>query len=155
MSGAGDRLLSFEIHDALFALPIAGVLEVADAGHRACVPTLPPDLAWVCNYRGDVLPVLCRERLLELGEDPSCESEHVLVVAHPHSGVACFGLGVDGVLGFVEGRLLVERASDLIVERRPVDGRLVAILDPGLLVERARQVIAEAPVGFVAGGEGG
>ena len=68
MSGAGDRLLSFEIHDALFALPIAGVLEVADTGSRSCVPTLPPDLAWVCNYRGEALPVLSRERLLDLRE---------------------------------------------------------------------------------------
>lgn len=154
MSGAGDRLLSFEIHDALFALPIAGVLEVADAGSRSCVPTLPPDLAWVCNYRGEVLPVLCRERLLNLDGDPSRAAEHVLVVADPGSGAACFGLEVDRVLGFIEGPPVVESPSDLVIERRPVEGRVANILDPGLLVERARQAIEQAPVGVVAGGEG-
>jgi len=154
VSGEGDRLLSFEIHDALFALPIAGVLEVADAGSRSCVPTLPPDLAWVCNYRGEVLPVLSRERLLELGGDPSHAAEHVLVVADPRSGAASFGLEVDRVLGFIEGPAVAESVSDLVIERRPVEGRVANILDPGLLVERARQVIEQAPMGVVAGGEG-
>ena len=147
-------MLSFEIHDALFALPIAGVLEVADAGSRSCVPTLPPDLAWVCNYRGEVLPVLSRERLLELGGDPSHAAEHVLVVADPRSGAASFGLEVDRVLGFIEGPAVAESVSDLVIERRPVEGRVANILDPGLLVERARQVIEQAPMGVVAGGEG-
>ena len=147
-------MLSFEIHDALFALPIAGVLEVADAGSRSCVPTLPPDLAWVCNYRGEVLPVLSRERLLELDGDPSHAAEHVLVVADPRSGAASFGLEVDRVLGFIEGPAVAEGASDLVIERRPVEGRVANILDPGLLVERARRVIEQAPVGVVAGGEG-
>ena len=154
MSDTGDRLLSFEIHDALFALPIAGVLEVADEGSRACVPTLSPDLVWVCNHRGEVLPVLSRERLLDLGEDASRVPEHVLVVADPRSGAACFGLEVDRVLGFIEGPPAEERASVLVTERRPVEGRVVSILDPGLLVERARQLIEEAPMGVVGEGEG-
>ena len=154
MSDAGDRLLSFEIHDALFALPIAGVLEVADAGRRACVPTLSPELVWVCNYRGEALPVLSRERLLELGEATTHGAEHVLGVAHPRSGEACFGLEVDRVLGFIEGPPALERGSSLIIERRSVDGRMATILDPELLVERARQVIENAPVAAGVGGEG-
>jgi len=154
VSDAGDRLLSFEIHDALFALPIAGVLEVADAGRRACVPTLSPELAWVCNYRGEALPVLSREKLLDLGARPSGGAEHVLVVANPRSGIACFGLEVDRVLGFIEGPPVVERGSDLVIERRPVGGRLATILDAGLLVDRARHVIESAPVGIADGGEG-
>ncbi|MFP8877259.1 MAG: chemotaxis protein CheW [Myxococcota bacterium] len=154
MSDAGDRLLSFEIHDALFALPIAGVLEVADAGRCACVPTLSPELAWVCNYRGEALPVLSRERLLELGEATTHGAEHVLVVAHPRSGEACFGLEVDRVLGFIAGPPVVERGSNLVIERRSVEGRMATVLDPGLLVERARQIIESAPVASGVGGEG-
>ena len=67
-----DRLLTFEIGEALFAMPIAGVLEVTERGVEACVPTVSSCVASVINYRGDALPVVRRERLLELGDaEPS------------------------------------------------------------------------------------
>ena len=41
---SADRLLTFELGGMLYALPISGVLEVAEALELACVPTLPPSL---------------------------------------------------------------------------------------------------------------
>ena len=45
MTGGEERLLTFEIGGLLFAMPIAGVLEVAEMGETACVPGVPPDVA--------------------------------------------------------------------------------------------------------------
>ena len=55
-----DRLLTFEVAGALFAMPIAGVLEVVERSDSACVPTASDDVARVMNYRGDALPVVDR-----------------------------------------------------------------------------------------------
>jgi purine-binding chemotaxis protein CheW len=136
-----DRLLTFEIGDSLFAMSIAGVLEVAEMGQMACIPTVPPDIAGVINYRGDALPVVRRERLLDLGDEPLPEPEHVLVVTDRPTHEARLGLNVDRVLGLVDGEAAVGRGADPVVERRPIDGRVARILDPARLVARAREVI--------------
>ena len=61
-----ERLLTFEIAGALFAMPITGVLEVAERSGTARIPTVPESIASVMNYRGDALPVVRREQLLDL-----------------------------------------------------------------------------------------
>ena len=138
-SGA-DRLLTFEIADALFAMPIAGILEVTERGVEACVPTVSSSIAGVINYRGDVLPVVRRERLLELGDAKQSQPEHVLVVTDSPTHAARLGLEVDRVLGLVDGEGATSRGSEPVAERRPMDGRLAHILDPARLVARARIV---------------
>ena len=45
------------------------------------------------------------------------------------------------MLGVVDGALPRSRSKNLVVERRPIDGRVVSVLDPRLLVERASEVI--------------
>ena len=69
---AGQRLLTFEIGAAVYALPIADVLEVAEVAPMACIPTLSRQVAGVVNHHGDALPVMSREALFELntGELP-------------------------------------------------------------------------------------
>ena len=42
-SPAEGRLLTFELGGSLYALPIGCIVEVAEAGALACIPTLPPD----------------------------------------------------------------------------------------------------------------
>ena len=148
MTDTGDRLLSFEIAGKLFAMPIAGVLEVADLTERSCIPTLPPSVAWVVNYRGDALPVVRREKLLDLGDEvPQGKSEHVLVLTDDRGGGAHMGLVVDRVLGFLEGAATPARGRNPVSERRPAQGRLAHILDPARLVARARAVIEDLPTG--------
>ena len=136
-----DRLLTFEIGESLFAMPIAGILEVTERGVEACVPTVSSCIAGVINYRGDALPVVRREQLLELGEAEQLRPEHVLVVTDSPTHAARLGLEVDRVLGLIDGEGGTSRDSAPVVERRPIDGRLAHILDPARLVARAREVI--------------
>ncbi len=136
-----DRLLTFEIGESLFAMPIAGVLEVAERGVEACVPTVSSSIASVINYRGDALPVVRRERLLELDAAEESRPEHVVVVTDSPTHAARLGLEVDRVLGLIDGEGATSRDSEPVAERRPIDGRLAHILDPARLVARAREVI--------------
>ena len=140
-----DRLLTFEIGESLFAMPIAGVLEVAERGVEACVPTVSSSIASVINYRGDALPVVRRERLLELGDvELEALPEHVLVVTDSPTHAARLGLEVDRVLGLIDGEGATSRDSEPVAERRPIEGRLTHILDPARLVARAREVIEDS-----------
>ena len=77
MSGAlsavhGDeRLLAFEIGTALFALPIQGVLEVAELRGRACIPTVPPQVA---QGLGTMLPLPWQRGQVCAMENGPCET---------------------------------------------------------------------------------
>ena len=53
---------------------------------------------------------------------------------------------VDRVIGLVAGQGcdVRNRGEGLVVERRPVDGRIVHILDPVALVARGAEVIESA-----------
>jgi hypothetical protein len=139
VSDGEERLLTFEIGGLLFAMPIAGVLEVAEMG----------DVASVINYRGDALPVVHRSRLFHGGTESADAAEHVLVVSDRASGAARLGLDVDRVLGLVDGAGAISRNGDPVAERRPLGSRVAHILDPARLVERARLTIE----GSLAGGE--
>jgi len=147
---SGDRLLSFEIQGQLFAMPIAGVLEVADMHTHSCIPSLPRSVASVVNYRGDALPVVRREHLLDLAparEGDNGKPEHILVLTDSRTDTARLGLDVDRVLGFIDGPGANARGSDPVAERRPEQGRVAHILDPACLIERARNVIEDSPLG--------
>jgi chemotaxis signal transduction protein len=139
-----DRLLTFEIGAYFFAVPIGGVHEVAEMVELACIPTLSRDVAGVINYRGDALPVVRRERLFAPVEGAEDESEHLLVISDRSGGPPRLGLSVDRVLGLVDCAPARARGTDPVVEKRPIDGRVAHILDPGRLVARARKVIEEA-----------
>ena len=145
---SGERLLSFEIQGQLFAMPISDVLEVADMSDRSCVPSVPRTLACVVNYRGDALPVVRREHLLEIQpESDDTSAEHILVLTDSRTNTACLGLDVDRVLGFIDGPGAKARGSNPVAERRPEQGRVAHILDPARLIERARNVIEDSPAG--------
>ncbi len=138
---AVERLLTFEVAGSLFALPIAGVLEVVEGSDSACVPTVPGDVARVMNYRGDALPVVRRERILDVDGDSSGAQEHVLVVTDRSSAIPRLGIGVDRVLGLVDAAPAKGHGPSVVAERRPIDGRVASILDPTRVVARAREVI--------------
>ncbi|HEM45737.1 MAG TPA: chemotaxis protein CheW [Alphaproteobacteria bacterium] len=150
-SGAG-RLLAFEVARCLYALPIESVLEVAEAERATCVPGLRTDMAGVMNWHGDPLPIVASDRLLARDGAAADEAtpargvlrEQVLVLSDRGDEAARLGIPVDRVVGLIEGRAPLGRATDLVVERRPVDGRVVAVLDPRLLVARAGDIIERA-----------
>ncbi len=152
-SRGADRLLTFEVAGSIYALPIAHVLEVAERGRITCVPTLPRRCGGVMNWHGDAIPVLSARMVLEEGAISEVKDsggpaevigEHVLVVSDRGDALARLGLPVDQVLGLVDGADAAPPGKALVVERRSVDGRVVSILDPKRVVERAGRLIDES-----------
>ncbi len=153
-----DRLLSFVFEDVRYALPISWVLEVAEKDRVTAVPSIALPVGGVMNWHGEALPLVATELLLgrdrdEAGATPfgaattvGYAQEQVLVLADKPGGIAWLGMPVDRVIGLVDGgpRRDHPKAGDLVVERRPVEGRIVHILDPATLVARGGEVVEGA-----------
>lgn len=154
----GDRLLMFVFDDVRYALPIAWVVEVAEKDRVTGVPSLLLPIGGVMNWHGEALPLVATELLLgrdrgEAGATPfgaattvGYAQDQVLVVAEKPGSVARLGMPVDRVIGLVAGQGydVRNKGEGLVVERRPVDGRIVHILDPVALVARGAEVIESA-----------
>lgn len=147
--GRTERLLAFEIREGVYALPITSVLEVAEAERVCCIPSVARSEGAVINWHGDALPVVAPDRLLgteeaePAGADPFAR-EHVLVVSDVSGSSARLGLPIDRVLGLLDSKPIVTRGRALVLERRPVDGRVVSVLDPGALTLRAIELIEQS-----------
>ena len=139
-----ERLLTFAVGGGIYALPIASVLEVTEVVGQACIPTVPPGVAWVMNYHGDALPVVRSCVLLDLAEASVPAPEHVLVITARSGSTPNLGLPVDRILGLVAGPSAASRDHEPIAERRPLDGRVANVLDAERLVAKAREVIEQA-----------
>ncbi len=153
-----DRLLTFLFDGVHYALPIAWVVEVAEKGRVTSVPSMSLPIGGVMNWHGEALPLVATELLLgsdrdEAGATPfgaattvGYAQEQVLVVSEKRGSAACLGMPVDRVIGLVDGGAVRNRhaEADLVVERRPIDGRIVHILDPEALVARGEEVIENA-----------
>jgi len=166
-----ERLLTFAVGETIYALPIAAVHEVAETKRVVCVPGLPVDHAGVMNWSGEALPIIANQLLLEPESTDERGSgrqvagradgdasggagsrtdvarsliagEHVLVVAERAEAPARLGLPVDRVVGLVSGGPVAPRNQGLVQERRPIDGRVVHVLDPRELVARAERIVA-------------
>jgi chemotaxis signal transduction protein len=135
-----ERLLTFEVGGSPFALPIAAVAEVTEVGRIAAVPTLARGVAGVVNHHGDALPVLAPGALLPVAP-PLPPARHLLVLARSPEDGSRFGVPVDCVGGLVDGEPAAALGDDPVAERRPLDGRVVSVLDPGRLLARALEVI--------------
>ena len=138
-SNAG-RLLAFELAGALFALPIAEVAEVAEVGELAAVPMLPRSIGGVVNHHGDALFVLDGAVLLERPAG-AARPQHLLVLARDLDDPDRFGLPVDRIHGLVDGPAVSARGPDPVAARRPVDGRVLHVLDSRRLFVRAAATV--------------
>jgi purine-binding chemotaxis protein CheW len=133
---SAGRLLAFELAGGLFALPIADVAEVAEVGELAAVPMLPRSIGGVVNHHGDALFVVDGAVLLERTSG-SARPQHLLVLARDLDDPDRFGLPVDRIHGLVDGPPARASGPEPIAARRPVDGRVLHVLDPRRLFERA------------------
>ncbi len=143
MTGPEERrLVLFEVGGGAYALPISDVIEVTEWSQLAAIPTLPVGVAGVVNHHGDALPIVARDALLE---EPATGSrpEHVLVLGVPGGQSGRLGVPVDRVLGLVDAPAGPPTSDGLVVERRPLRGRIVAVLDAARLLERAQRVIEQ------------
>jgi chemotaxis signal transduction protein len=152
---SSDRLLVFEVGGTHYALPIADVAEVTEVGRVASVPTLSSEVGGVMNHHGEALPVIRPGVLFEVAPGALPEPGNLLVLARSSGDAGRLGLPVDSVLGLVDGAGGTAHGADAVVERRPIGGRLVSVLDPHRLLMRAVQVIEESVMGADAmqGGE--
>lgn len=151
---SGERLLAFEVGGCAYAVPIADVSEVADLGRIVAVPTLPLHVGGVMNHQGDALPIVHRSVLFDVAAEQLAEPRHVLVLARSPEDRGALAIPIDRILGLVEGSGGVARGADAVVERRPIDGRVVSILDARRLLERAAKAIEDSVLG-TGRGEGG
>ena len=152
MSGVSEsRMLAFELGGALFALPISGVVEVAEASRIAPVPMLPRASFGVVNHHGDALPVVFGSALLELAAASS--PTHLLVLAGDADDPDRYGLPVDRILGLVPGEAKPARGESPVAERRPHEGRLMNVLDPRRLLACALARVEESLSGAKPQGE--
>ncbi len=141
---SSERWLTFEVAGSAYALPIADVLEVADVAPVAAVPTLPRRVGGVMHYHGDALVILGRDALFDVGDEELAAPQHVVVVAGDAEETARLGLPVDRVLGMAAGERPVGRQPGVVMARRPIEGRIVGLVDTERLVERAGEVISRA-----------
>jgi chemotaxis signal transduction protein len=154
----GDRLLMFLFEDIRYAIPIAWVVEVAEKDRVTSVPSLALPVGGVMNWHGEALPLVATELLLgrdrdEAGATPfgaattvGYAQEQVLVVSEKPGSAARMGMPVDRVIGLIQGEGASGRPAtgELVVERRPVEGRIVHILNPAAVVASGEEVIESA-----------
>lgn len=145
------RLLAFELGGTLFALPISGVVEVAEASRVAPVPMLPRASFGVVNHHGDALPVVFGSVLLEFAA--ASAPSHLLVLAGDPDDPDRYGLPVDRIVGLVPGEAKPARGADPVAERRPHEGRVMSVLDPRRLLTKAAQLVEESVSGARPQGE--
>ena len=138
---AEERLLTFEVAGDFYAMPIAGVLEVAEAGRLTCIPTLPTRIGGVINHHGDALPVINCASLFDVNEVELGEPDIILVIGGGTGGTAQLGIPIDRVLGLVDGAAAAMPGAMAVAERRSIQGRVASVLDPERLVSQARNVI--------------
>ena len=138
---AEERLLTFEVAGDFYAMPIAGVLEVAEAGRLTCIPTLPTRIGGVINHHGDALPVINCASLFDVNEAELGEPDIILVIGGGKGETAQLGIPIDRVLGLVDGAAAVMPGAKAVAERRSIQGRVASVLDPERLVSQARNVI--------------
>jgi hypothetical protein len=133
------------------------VVEVAERDRITSVPSIPLPVGGVMNWHGEALPLVATELLLgreEAGATPfgaattvGYAQEQVLVVSQKPGHPARLGMPVDRVIGLVDGGVGPGRspgAGSLVVERRPLEGRMLHVLDPSALVQRGGEVIESA-----------
>jgi hypothetical protein len=152
MSGAGEsRMLAFELGGALFALPISGVVEVAESARIAPVPMLPRTSFGVVNHHGDALPVVFGGGLLDFAG--ASAPTRLLVLAGDADDPDRYGLPVDRIVGLLPGEAKVARGENPVAERRQHEGRVMSVIDPRRLLACALARVEESLSGAKPQGE--
>jgi chemotaxis signal transduction protein len=146
-----NRMLAFELGATLFALPISGVVEVAESARVAPVPMLPRASFGVVNHHGDALPVVFAGALLEFSGESA--PTRLLVLAGDADDPERYGLPVDRILGLVAGDAAPSRTESPVAERRPHDGRVLNVLDSRRLLACAQALVEQSLSGDRPQGE--
>ncbi len=132
-------MIVFTVGAARYALELRWIREVTSLGFVTSVPTAPTALGGVCNLQGSILPVLDVGVLLDREPGPPARQGDGALVLET-DGVVC-ALRVDQV----DHVASLHETAGAIVDAA---GRPLTLLDPGVLVRRALELITA--VGAVA-----
>jgi purine-binding chemotaxis protein CheW len=150
-----EQFIVFQLGGDEFGMPVTAVNEVVrmpDALTR--LPKAPAFVEGVMNLRGRVVPVIDQRRRFRLDRQGERRRERVVVVTIDHMQA---GFVVDGVSEVIRIPLSQLRptpalAADLnqVVDRIAnieVEGRMILLLDPRELLDRAEKDLLAATVG--------
>jgi len=144
VSTEAERVLAFEVGGVAWALSLADVREVTDLGELRAVPTLPRSLASVTNHRGDALPVVAPDALLDLQQAGLLAPRQLLVIGGSGDEPGRLGLPVDRVLGLASAPSAPSAPDGLVRGHGSLEGRMLRVLDGERLLARAEVLIARA-----------
>jgi chemotaxis-related protein WspB len=136
------NVIVFAIGAARYALELRWVREVVTLGFVTIVPSAPTAVGGVCNLHGAILPVLDLSALLGGPTGPPARQGDGALVLET-DGVVC-ALRVDQV----EHVASLQETDGAVIDGA---GRSVTLLDPGLLVQRAVDAVAEAGAAMAEG----
>lgn len=131
---SGRRALLLPIGKDLYALPMEWVLEVVAAPKVTRLVTAPSTVLGLFNLRGRIVPMVDTAALLGVGTVKS--TVFVVVVDCPQgiAGLAVTGFPLRGVLDTPTGPSELPGTAGLF----EVDGQVVSLLDPSILLTAER-----------------
>ncbi|URD60776.1 chemotaxis protein CheW [Sphingomonas sp. KRR8] len=157
MAGTADsseieQFVIFQLADEHYGLPIDSVAEVIVMPDKlTTLPKAPKFVEGVMNLRGEIVPIIDQRGRFQAPASRSARKPKVIIV---RIGKALAGFIVDGVsevLGIAADRLrppplLAARDNKLIdrIANLEVDGRMILLVDPQELLDRAEQDIVAA-----------
>lgn len=128
------RCCTFRIHDACFAVPSAGVVEVLRAGRLARVPLAPPGVLGLVHLRGRIVTVIDPAAHLGVDRGVPAGATHLVIALQDD----WYGLAIDEMLDVIEipaeaieptATPGIEPASDPLIGVFAAPDRLVHLLD--------------------------
>jgi chemotaxis signal transduction protein len=149
-AGGAGRLLTFEVDAHIYALPIGGILEVAEAGTICGVPTLPRALAGVMNWHGEALPIVATRLIVTRPEEVAVDAPPVdpatVVIEDESADLAAEIFGAHGAAPLSATHVLVisDRSGEAARLGLPIDSVIGLVDGSGRsYVEVGLQVVVE------------
>jgi purine-binding chemotaxis protein CheW len=150
-SGASEQIVVFTLGDEAYGLPIAAVEEVLRMpGRLTRVPRAPAFIEGVINVRGRVVPVIDQRR--RFGAEGAAPEKRRLIVTSIDGRPAAFVVdSVNEIVSAPAGAIspspaLTADAARLFdrVVNLELDGRLILLVDPKELLDRAERDLLAA-----------
>jgi purine-binding chemotaxis protein CheW len=147
-----EQFVVFQLADECYGLPIASVVEVVAPPEKLTkLPKAPKFVDGVMNLRGQVVPVIDQRRRFEVVSSSSPRKARIIVV---RVGQGLAGFVVDGVSEVLRVNADQLRASPELTSKQSgvidrianleLDGRMVLLVDPEELLNRAEQDMISA-----------
>jgi purine-binding chemotaxis protein CheW len=130
------QLLSFQIADASYALPVECVREIVRLRPITPVPRTPTEVRGVISLRGEIVQVIDLRRRLGAAEAESTRRARIIVVQAEDAGIA--GLLVDGVrevMRVAPSDLLSQSGDGMVSALCRRSGTFVSLVDLGKVLD--------------------